>query len=367
MTAGFSSAILVGDLFLAVRGAPSSSIEFIYGVVGFSLAQIFWTIGQLREAKPDMRIFLAAAVPLAAFVLARLGPPVLPASAEVAVFAYSMLTAISFAAAVSTRRVFYTAGIGLLLFSDLMIGGRLLRAPGCGAVVGPAYIAAELCLVASFFQNSESRFRIQGVNVRAFTMTGGAFAFACFVVAAVLYPGGGYNPFLKMLSSLGRTAVGKVVYPACHFWFMAGMAFAVVAVTRVWTRLESECVGWRRAAVGWGGAVNVAGLLTLALVPENVVEVVHNLGCNLAALGAVAIAAALFRRGVDMAWAFWFVALLSFFVVCLSVKAIPFSPWVTSTQKVLIASFAVWVATLSWRFRSAVPLCDVPVRGCACR
>ena len=63
MLAGFAAAFLVGDIFLAVRGAATTSVEFLYGVAGFSLAQVFWTIGQLREARPDVRVFLAAALP----------------------------------------------------------------------------------------------------------------------------------------------------------------------------------------------------------------------------------------------------------------------------------------------------------------
>lgn len=51
----------------------------------------------------------------------------------------------------------------------------------------------------------------------------GAAAFVCFIVAAVLYPGGGYNPLRQMLSALGEVEVRGIRYPACHFWFMAGM------------------------------------------------------------------------------------------------------------------------------------------------
>ena len=88
-------------------------------------------------------MFFAAAVPLSLFVLCRLHPPVLPAAANAAVCVYSALTALSFATALATRRVFYICGIGLLLFSDLMIGGGLVRMPGCNALIGPTYIAAE--------------------------------------------------------------------------------------------------------------------------------------------------------------------------------------------------------------------------------
>ena len=35
MLAGFAFAILVGDMFLAVIGASTKSVEFLYGVAGF--------------------------------------------------------------------------------------------------------------------------------------------------------------------------------------------------------------------------------------------------------------------------------------------------------------------------------------------
>ena len=62
MLAGFAAAFLVGDMFLAVRGAAGGSVECVVGVAGFSLAQALWSVGQLREAKPDVRVFIAAAV-----------------------------------------------------------------------------------------------------------------------------------------------------------------------------------------------------------------------------------------------------------------------------------------------------------------
>lgn len=64
MLAGFAAAVLIGDLFLAVRGAATTSVEFIYGIAGFALAHVFRTVGQLREARPDWRVALAAAIPL---------------------------------------------------------------------------------------------------------------------------------------------------------------------------------------------------------------------------------------------------------------------------------------------------------------
>ena len=352
MLVGFAAAFLIGDMFLAVRGAAVSSMEFLYGVAGFSLAQIFWTAGQLREAKPDGRVFLAAAVPLSLFVLVRLCPPVLPPAATVAVCVYSVLTAVSFATALATRRALYICGIGLLLFSDLMIGGRLVKMPGCDVLIGPTYIAAELCLLASFVRNGEWRVPYGRFDVWRCAFAGGVAAFACFVVAALLYPGGGYNPFLQMLSALGRTHVRSVAYPPCHYWFVAGLLLASASVACVWARQVRVSGGWRRVAAGWGGAVNVAGLCVIALVPENTVVDVHNVGCHLAVIGGAAVLAARIRRGSgDVSWLVWFVALVSFFSVCLVVDAIPFSPWVTATQKLLICSFAVWAGWVAWKLR----------------
>jgi len=157
MLAGFAFAILVGDMFLAIIGASTKSVEFLYGVAGFSMAQICWTVAQLREARPDRRVFFALAALLALFVFTMLMPPVIPVAATVAIGVYSVFTALSFSTALSTRRVFYICGIGLLLVSDVFLGLRIAKVPGCGDIVGPTYIAAELCLFASFFWTGEKK------------------------------------------------------------------------------------------------------------------------------------------------------------------------------------------------------------------
>jgi hypothetical protein len=152
-----------------------------------------------------------------------------------------------------------------------------------------------------------------------------------------------------MLSALGRTAVRKVAYPACHFWFLAGITLAVVSVSRVWVQLAARADRtWRRVAFGWGGAVNVAGLLSLALVPENVNMMIHNAGCHMAVIGGAAILAARFRKGGDRIWTIWLLSVVFVFCVCLLVKGIPFRPWVTSFQKLLIVSFASWAGWIAW-------------------
>ncbi len=348
MLAGFCASFFIGDFFLAVRASPHRSIGFLIGVAGFCLAQLLWTVGQLRESRPDGRVFLAAAVPLTLFVYARLRPPLLTSAGQWMVGLYSLLTALSFATALTTRRVLYVAGIGLLLFSDLMIGFSILHAPGCASLIGPTYIGAELCLLASFFWRDEWRIPRRFTGTRLWAIVGGAVAFTCFAIAAIRYPGGGYNPFHRMLSALGRSEVRKIPYPSCHWWFVAGMTLSAVTVAGVWTRLAHVTQGWRRHAFGWGGALNAAGLITIALVPENVKIDIHNLGCFIAVGGGVAILAARLRKGGDLVWTCWLMAVVIFFSICLNVKALSFDPWVTATQKVLIVSFALWTAWIAW-------------------
>lgn len=184
----------------------------------------------------------------------------------------------------------------------------------------------------------------------AVTLAVGALAFVCITVAGFLCPGGGYNPFLQMLSALGRTEVRGVEFPACHFWFMAGMFLSAASVGMVWARLARNAHGWRRHVIGWGGAINAAGLCAIALVPENVDVHIHNLGCYLAIAGGSAIIVATLRcRFAEIAWAVWFAVVVALFSIFLNVDAIPFSPFVTTAQKVLIFSFAAWAGWLAWK------------------
>ena len=136
----------------------------------------------LFPISPDLRVLFAAAVPLSTFALVRLRPPVLPTAATAAVCVYSVLTAVSFVTALATRRVLYVCGIGLLLFSDLMIGARFVSMPGCGMMIGPAYIAAELCLLVSFAWNGEWRVPQGRIDVWRYALAGGIAAFVCFTV-----------------------------------------------------------------------------------------------------------------------------------------------------------------------------------------
>ena len=344
MLAGFAAA-LAGDWFLAVRGASRTSPEFLYGVLAFSLAQILWSFAQGRAARPDVRVFVGAALPLALFSAVRLRP-VLPPATGLAICAYSLLTALSLAVALATGRRIYAAGIGLLLVSDLMIGGRLLGAPGCGSLTGPLYGAAELCLVASFILGDREprRADIARNPLNAAALFGGV-SFGAFALAALSWPGGGYNPFMRMLSALGRTMVRGVGWPWCHFLFMAGMFAAVAAVVPVFVCDVRTLPGRRRTAVAWGLAANAAGLATIALIPENVDMFFHNVGCWSATLGGATILFARSRPGRDRVWTCFLGGIAVVFGVVVALhagKVLRFAPWTPTMQKVVIVSFALW-------------------------
>ncbi len=365
MLAGFVAAG-AGDWFLAIKGAPRASAEFLYGVLCFSLAQACWAAGQLREARPDWRMALALAIPLCLFSVVRVAP-VLPPATGVAVCAYAVLTACAFSLAYATRRVFYAWGIGLLCFSDVMIGFGLLRMPGCHALVGPTYMAAEACLLASFFLPcdpgrgkprptlAEPCFDPSRRNAWSAAVLCGTAAFLLFLLAAICFPGGGYNPLMRMLSALGRTVVRGVAYPWCHYLFMLGLALAAVATARMWGYLARQGKGARRTLLEWGATLNVAGLCTIMLVPENENMFFHNVGCHLAAIGGAGVLFACDKPGQDRVWTFVLLGVVAFFCLFLvlhAAKVVPFAPWVTATQKVLIVSFALWVGCLARRHRA---------------
>ncbi len=173
----------------------------------------------------------------------------------------------------------------------------------------------------------------------------GGLAFAAFLLAALSWPGGGYNPLTRMLSALGRTMVRGVERPWCHFLFMAAMIFAALGVVAAFAPDLRQMCGWRRCAARWGLVLNVAGLVTIALVPENTTMIGHNAGCWIATLGGILLLAAHDKPGRDRIWTLILAAVAAAFGTAVALHAIhvsPFVPWVTSLQKAVIVVFAIW-------------------------
>ena len=171
-----------------------------------------------------------------------------------------------------------------------------------------------------------------------------AAALLSFVLAMHCFPGG-YNPAMRMLSALGRTEVRLVEWPWSHYLFMAGMFFSALAVVSA----------ARRAGLSkWGAALNVAGLLWIAFVPENVNQILHDAGCWLAAAGGGVMlfswrraeSARRIRRGWTIALVLP-IAAMALALVLHALNVVPFAPLVTTLQKIVILSFAAWLLCLS--------------------
>ena len=345
MMAGFLAAA-IGDGLLAVKGCHRGTAGFLGGVAAFSVAQLLWTAAHLRETRPDKRAFVLLAFPLSLFVGVRLWPVLNPMECA-ALSLYALITSLNVAMAWATRRLFYLGGASLLLVSDMMIGGRWLGVSCASRFVGPVYLAAELLMLISAFGSTEPRRRTPHHSAVAVGIGTAALSGACFVLAAFQFPSGGYNPFFRMLSALGRTEVCSVRYPLSHFLFVAGMlvgAWGVLAISR---RLDLS---------RWGAALNVGGLLTIALVPENVSMPFHNAGCWLATIGGGLMLVRWFRQEPVMRTRLlWMVLLLlPLLAICSGLvlhglHVVPFAPWVPTAQKGVILSFVLWLLFLSVR------------------
>ena len=354
MLLGFGAAF-AGDWFLAIRGGARGSSDFLAGVAAFAAAQILWMLAHRREAHVAWRTLLAVSVPLGCFFGVRLFPVLRGPSAWM-VGGYTLLSAFALSWAVSTRRLWYAAGIALLLVSDLMIGNSWLLVPFAAEAVGPLYIAAELSLLTSFFLKSERRLDFSRGNPFSIGIWTVFLSLIVFFIGMATYPGGDYNPCLRMLSALGRTEVRLVEYPLCHFLFVLGMVIAALGIARLVAVLGGSVPSWFVT----GAALNVAGLLTIAAVPENVNVTVHNAGCWLAAIGGGVMLFTWLKNGGQAPWnrLVWGVLLL--LPCCLlgiglqlhELKVVPFAPWVPTAQKALILCFMAWFLQVSWSYAS---------------
>lgn len=356
------AATMIGDYFLAVRQAPLHSDTFLCGVGGFALAHLLWIAFLRRHGAMNRRVAFALLFSLGLLFGARLAPALHSPGLSAALGAYTLLSIVDVSYACGAHRLSraWRYGLCLLLLSDTLIGfGQILRVPRLGPLIGLTYVASLLCVAVALARcgraphgSGTHRYLRRAPLV---VLWGGAAALALFGAAMWLCPGGGYNPFMRMLSFLGRTKVNGVDYPACHYLFTAGLALSAGVVAWFYPALSCFAKGARQKAwLLWGGAVNAAGLLAIAFVPENVWGLFHNVGCWAAVLGGGVVLVVLtpgrnnpgVPGRVRWGWVAWGLALCAVFEAFLvghSLKALPFSPYVPTCQKLLILTFVAWM------------------------
>ena len=353
MTLGFAAAFC-GDALLVYMRCGVRTTGFLFGVLAFACAHILWAAANRHGVRPDWRA-LAVVVPSVMGLLAARAAYCVPFPPLLAASAYTAVSAVSLAAAIGSRRVFYALGIGCLVVSDVFIVCGWIRAPFWHKLTGPVYVLALVCMAVSLFaRDREPRFRDGGgKNPLPVVLILGTLCAGLFLAAMLVCPGGNYNPLIRMLSYLGRTVIKDVYYPLSHYLFTLGMAVGAAATLYFAPYFRAEATTpRRRAVVSWGAAACAGGLLLIASVPENVNMFGHNAGCWIAFLGGLAMLLALANTPPGRRALFCLVpgaVLFGLATLLHALKVIPFSPAVPSMQKVVIVSFMAWQLTAAFR------------------
>ena len=187
-------------------------------------------------------------------------------------------------------------------------------------------------------------------------------ALMSFTAAAALYPGAQYNPMTQMLSALGRVSVRMVDAPWSRFMFMLGMAISAAGVALLAAGIRSiprfRTKGFK--LFRYGAALFSAGIAGIALVPEDANMKLHNAGCWVAAAGGALMVIAGGSGGRNYSavrsWLVCSAIALASFIVLHEAGLAPFAPYVTTTQKIVLASFMAWCVALTrpvWSRRTA--------------
>ena len=356
------AATLAGDYFLAIKGAPLHSVEFLYGVAGFSVAQGFWIAFLRCHASCSHRVAFGLLFSIGILFAARVIPALQSDRVVWALGGYALLSIMSVSLACGTHRLSdaWRYGLCTLFLSDaLILFGQVLRVPYAARLVGATYLLSLVLITVAIMRCGRCPRpprRLHQLRHSPYAIfIGGGIALALFLIAMLFYPGTFYNPCMRMLSVLGKTRLNGVDYPACHYLFTLGLSVSALAAARFYPALACFVKGDRRKAwLLWGGTINAAGLLAIALIPENVSGYCHNLGC-FAAVGGGALVLFLLTSGRSnprvpqavrwswLAWCLLLVAAFELFLLGHRFKLLPFAPYVPTCQKLLILTFAAWL------------------------
>ncbi|MFO7936165.1 MAG: lysoplasmalogenase family protein [Kiritimatiellia bacterium] len=356
------AATLSGDFFMSIKNSPMYPDEFMYGLAGYSFAHIFWIIFLRRQATFNIHLAAALLFSFTCFFAARLLPVLNSDMLIYSVVLYTLLSiaSISYAYGAHTLPSAWRYGLTLLLFSDIMTAmDNILSVPHITGLTGIMNLSSLILIASAIAQcgnRSKQPARIREIRRSpSIIFRGSAIILMLFLAAMLTYPGETYNPCIKMLSRLGRTEINGNAYPVCHYFFTLSLLISAFVVARFYPALS--CFVKETGHRKWflrGGAFNTAGLITIALVPENVNGFFHNAGC-LAAVGGGAIALLTLTPGktnprvprhIRLAWLTWCSILVVIFLGFQTLHhfgVLPFSPYVPTCQKLLILTFALWL------------------------
>jgi len=356
------AATLIGDYFLTVRHAHLDAVEFLCGVAGFALAHLCWITFLWYNYRLNLRVCTVLLISVGIFFWNRLWPAIPSDALRLALLVYLLLSIISVSLAVNATSRAFAFGIGLLFFSDLMIaGGDILKISALKPLIGITYCAALLAITRGIIASNAPRktpAKAKFLYLRRspiLVLGGGGVAIFCFVAAMSCVPYEAYNPFTYMLSYLGRAQINGVAYPQCNYFFAAGMLISAVTIAYFIPALNCFVASpRRRTLVGWGLSLSVGGLITIVFMPEDITMFFHNIGCLLFCIGGVIAVLALSVGNsksrmscvARYAWSSAILAAIIVFGIFLWLQIrykCPLTPYVATTQKLVIVSFMGWL------------------------
>ena len=366
LLAALFAAMCAGDAAFAFFDKGAGSAGFKAGLAAFMCAQItLIAFFRARENSFSKPMFCALAAPYALFFAVLIAPKCGFTPQCAAYFAYALLSiaSVSFAAGKSRAAGmgFFALAVAAMFYSDTMIAVRsLLKIKIPSEFVSIPYFFAIFCFVcgtAVVLKNGGKPHEPptpRRLTRVALCATALAAAMFCVAMASVK----GYNPAMRMLSYLGRTEIGDAPNGAGMAAFMGGMfcsaAALFIGLGALKQFVDKKLQKWFLAGV----YILVCGFATVMLSPENLTYMPHQIGCFLLLAGGVlAVVGTSFSKKFIMGGSarhVWFGALMAFAaafgcaMILSSFKIVPFAPYVTFTQKLVIVGFAAW---------ATVPIC----------
>lgn len=159
--AGFAFSML-GDYFLSVRRGREA--YFLAGIAAFWFAHLGYLLYALTRGRLHARALILLLAGYGTYYIRLLGPSIESPALAGAVLAYLLASCVSLSAAIGMRaaaaeRWLFTAGIGLILFSDTLISFReFLNYRRLDLLILPTYYLAQILILNSVVWRRDLRY-----------------------------------------------------------------------------------------------------------------------------------------------------------------------------------------------------------------